>query len=92
MDWIYGYYNQRRTVTKYIYLSIELKYTFWESVTWVLIVLETCKFNFTTFEIQILCFSLHYISIKVLQVEIRYCSSFESQCVFFSSSLKRHFF
>ncbi len=31
--------------------------------------LETCYFNFTTSERQILCFSLHYISIKVLEVE-----------------------
>ncbi len=29
-------------------------------------------FNFTTFERQILYFSLHYISIKVLEVESRY--------------------
>ncbi len=37
-------------------------------------------FNFTTFERQILYFSLHYISIMVLGVESRYCS-FESQRV-----------
>ncbi len=29
-------------------------------------------FNFTTFERQILYFSLHYISIKVLEVESHY--------------------
>ncbi len=49
--------------------------------TWVLylstlylsiIFLETYDFNFTTFERQIMYFSLHYISIKVLKVESRY--------------------
>ncbi len=65
--------SKRRTVTKYIYLSIVLKYTFWVSVLWVLFFfLETYDFNFTTFERQIFYFSLHYISVKVFEVESCY--------------------
>ncbi len=37
---------------------------------WVLVF--SYDFNFTTFERQISYFSLHYISIKVLEVESRY--------------------
>ncbi len=55
---------QRQIVTKYIYfLSI---------CTLLEFCLETYDFNFTTFERQILYFSLHYISIKALEVESRY--------------------
>ncbi len=53
---------------KYIYL---LEYYFF---------LETYDSNFTTFEKQISYFSLHYISVKILEVE---SVSFESQWVIF---------
>ncbi len=56
---------------KYIYLSIVLKYTFWVSVLQLSLIFSY-DFNFTTFERQISYFSLHYISIKVLEVESRY--------------------
>ncbi len=48
---------QRWTVTKYIYLSAVLYLS--------IIFLETCYFNFTTFERQISYFLLRYIYIKV---------------------------
>ncbi len=58
--------NYPETVTKYIYLSNVLKYTFeYLYFTWVLCLLKTFYFNFTTFERQILYFSLQYISINV---------------------------
>jgi len=56
---------------KYIYLSIVLKYTFWVSVLQLSLIFSY-DFNYTTFERQISYFSLHYISIKVLEVESCY--------------------
>ncbi len=64
IDWNQSKFFQRQIVTKYIYfLSI---------CTLLEFCLETYDFNFTTFERQILYFSLHYISIKALEVESRY--------------------
>ncbi len=54
------------TFTWVLFLSTPFEYLY---LTWVLCFLETYDFNFTTFERQISYFSLHYISIKVLEVE-----------------------
>ncbi len=65
------WYWQRWTVMKYIYLSIILEYSFWVSVLYLSLIISYA-FNFTAFERQISYFSLHYISIKVLEVQSRY--------------------
>ncbi len=79
---------QRRTVNKYCswvhFMSFctLLEYSFFQ---------ETYDFNFTTFERHILYFSLHYISIKVLEVERCFYVAALKVSGWFYSSLKRDF-
>ncbi len=77
------------TFTWVLYLSTLFEYLWF---TWVLLFfLETYDFNFITVERQISYFSLHYISIKVLEVESCYYVAALKVSGWFSSSLKCDF-
>lgn len=75
-----------RTITKYIYLSIVLKYSFWVSALYLNIVfLDAYDFYSTTLKRQIFYFWLHYIFLWLLLLLVHLKYSFEVRgWVFFS--------
>ncbi len=84
------------TFTWVLYLSTLFEYLYF---TWEYFFLETYDFNFTTFERQILYFSLHYISIMVFEVESReklwksvgdFFSSLQRDFLFFRQFISNH--
>ncbi len=79
---------------RYIYLSIVLKYTFWVSVLYLSIIFFWKLMTLTSVHLKQnpLYFSLHYISIKVLEVESCYYVAALKAWVIFYFSSKMWFF